>query len=766
MKPVYVDIHIHTSENPNSLNQNYDVDMLVKRVKELSGDYPILLSLTDHNIINKQAYINLLGKIDKLIIGVELHIKKYDDAPPYHCHALFSDEVSEENIDKINMILDKLYPEKIITNDTAHVPNIEDIANNFDSFDYILLPHGGQSHKTFDKATGRGHRFDTSLERSLYFNHFEGFTARSNTGLQETIEYFKRLGIDQFVNLLTCSDNYDVRVYPCAKDVGAEAFIPTWIFSSPSFDGLRLALSEKSRIFYGEKAPEEWNQAIYNVKLDEPNCDIDVSLLPGLNVVIGGSSSGKTLFVESLVKGICGDFSDNSYGSFGTEKITVDNPSGIIPHYINQNFIMSVLNDGSNDIGKIDLINEVFPEDQSVVELIRKNLEKLKRLVEQLVDATRKYQNSMERLRHLPDPSFMVITKEIPMRIASLMKPDVEAKNRFLLTNGDYEELCLELEHIRDIFVKSKLDIPYELEIQTLKKGLKYINDLSNLSEEISMNIDEFEQKEMERIADDDKENSRRIKDRKNMSKYISDAIGALFSFDEAKRQLGQFNISVETKRIKVDNYTLSIENTFQLTADVLKEAINRCIKNEYRINSFEELTPECIFDKCFSERPKVSSYDDFTEKVFQEICEKNVKRYKVITDDGRNFDDLSPGWKSAIILDLIIGFKNDSAPLIIDQPEDNLATDYINHGLVEGIKNNKNRKQIILVTHNATIPMLADAQNVIVCKNEGGRIIIRSAALEEKIDDRRILDFVAEITDGGKQSIRKRVKKYDLKAL
>lgn len=28
MEPVYVDVHIHTSENPDSLNQNYDIDTL------------------------------------------------------------------------------------------------------------------------------------------------------------------------------------------------------------------------------------------------------------------------------------------------------------------------------------------------------------------------------------------------------------------------------------------------------------------------------------------------------------------------------------------------------------------------------------------------------------------------------------------------------------------------------------------------------------------------------------------------------------------
>jgi hypothetical protein len=59
---------------------------------------------------------------------------------------------------------------------------------------------------------------------------------------------------------------------------------------------------------------------------------------------------------------------------------------------------------------------------------------------------------------------------------------------------------------------------------------------------------------------------------------------------------------------------------------------------------------------------------------------------------------------------------------------------------------------------------MLGDAQNVIVCKNVNGIVQIKSAPLESYIDGERVLDLIADITDGGKPSIRKRVKKYDLK--
>ena len=59
---------------------------------------------------------------------------------------------------------------------------------------------------------------------------------------------------------------------------------------------------------------------------------------------------------------------------------------------------------------------------------------------------------------------------------------------------------------------------------------------------------------------------------------------------------------------------------------------------------------------------------------------------------------------------------------------------------------------------------MLADAQNIVLCNNVENKIIIRSSRLEGKIDGKNVLDYIAEITDGGKPSIKKRVKKYNLK--
>lgn len=764
MEPVYVDIHIHTSENPNSANDHYDVDKLVEMLGKYSKGMPAMISLTDHNMINKIAYLNINKKDITVLLGAELHIKKYDSAPPYHCHIIFACEASESNIDDINNILDELYPNKVVTDDTSTVPNIEKISNAFDNYEYILLPHGGQSHRTFDKATAKGHRFDTSMEKSIYYNHFEGFTARSNKGIEETCEYFKRLGIDQFTNLITCSDNYNPENYPAAKNKQAEPFIPTWILSEPTFEGLKLALSESSRLSYGNKPPEKWNRSIYKVVLKNNFCDIDVSLTPGLNVVIGGSSSGKTLFVDSIVKGIKNDFQETVYGKFGVEKIKIDNPSGSVPHYINQNFIISVLQNEELKLSDIELINEVFPEERSVTQHIRQSLAHLKKLIEQLMDSVQQYEKIQEKLIHLVKPSHLIASKKTPQSISALLKPSAEEKDKFSLSELDYNNYIETLNEIKLIFAKSGLDLKYKSEINTIKSGLLHIYALSELSEKTALTIDSLMRKEISEIEDEDRGNSQKIEQRKTMVECLSGALRALNDFHKSKEELEKFDVSFSTKEIEVDGHRLCINNRFKLTKEVLVKAINKYIKSEKRVEDLDEIVPETLFKSGFSERPKINDYSDFASKIYNEISNMNQRTYKITTSDGRDFDNLSPGWKSAIILDLILGFKGDVAPLIIDQPEDNLATDYINHGLVERIKSIKPTKQVILVSHNATIPMLGDAQNVIVCKNESGKIVIRSAPLEAYIENVRVLDYIADITDGGKPSIRKRVKKYDLK--
>ena len=52
--------------------------------------------------------------------------------------------------------------------------------------------------------------------------------------------------------------------------------------------------------------------------------------------------------------------------------------------------------------------------------------------------------------------------------------------------------------------------------------------------------------------------------------------------------------------------------------------------------------------------------------------------------------------------------------PLVIDQPEDNLDNKSVYEILVTFLKNAKKRRQIIIVTHNPNLAVVADAEQII----------------------------------------------------
>lgn len=62
MEPVYIDIHIHTSPNPDSLNTNYDIDTLFAKIRTQAQGQHALVSLTDHNTVNRNAYLKAQSK--------------------------------------------------------------------------------------------------------------------------------------------------------------------------------------------------------------------------------------------------------------------------------------------------------------------------------------------------------------------------------------------------------------------------------------------------------------------------------------------------------------------------------------------------------------------------------------------------------------------------------------------------------------------------------------------------------------------------------
>ena len=765
LEPVYIDLHIHTSKNPDQLDAAYDFATLHEKIRACAMGSPYLISLTDHNTINRVAYLHAASLFHHLLIGAELHVRNYRDEPPYHCHIFFRSPVDADTIDALNVVLDTLYPRKRVCA-SDQIPGIEEIAKHFDAYEFVLLPHGGQSHSTFDKSIPRGVQFDTTIERSIYYNHFDGFTARSNSGLESTQDYFRRLGISDFVNLITATDNYNPKKYPESKEPQAESFVPTWMLASPTFNGLRLSLSESARLVYGTR-PDTWAEFIRHVSLSNDYLDIDAALTPGLNVVIGGSSSGKTLFVDSVYRRLRGDFSGSNYLAYGVDQISVDSPTGQVPHFLEQNYIVKVCDqkDHDNTIDSIALLRRLFPGDKNERTAIDNGLAQLSESLSQMVEAAEKIEAIEEELKTIPVLSRLVVTTLIKRNPLKYLKPTDSDVETFEYSEATYTRHKKALDNIESFLDTNPFVVHDKGLVERLKAELDVARSAARFESDVRQVIVEHADAIHQLQTREDRET-------KTKSYQFGTLLGAIRNYLKYNRvfyasrdRIAKFSITCSTRVVESMGHQLFIENAFELTPAKFVEILNQTFRSDRQIRNFEAITPAALSSVGFRKKaPKITNYADLRREVLNRFQAMNKKKYRITNSEGKDFDQLSAGWKTSVILDLVLGCATDTAPLIIDQPEDNLATTYINTGLLKAIKQCKAARQIILVSHNATIPMLGDAQNVIVCRNEDKFMTIRSSPLEGEIEDLDVVDVIAATTDGGKSSIKKRVKKYNLK--
>lgn len=81
---------------------------------------------------------------------------------------------------------------------------------------------------------------------------------------------------------------------------------------------------------------------------------------------------------------------------------------------------------------------------------------------------------------------------------------------------------------------------------------------------------------------------------------------------------------------------------------------------------------------------------------------------------DDKPLSALSPGERGALLLLFYLFIDMDDKPLIIDQPEENLDNESVYKYLVKFIKQAKEKRQIIMVTHNPNLAVVCDADQVI----------------------------------------------------
>ena len=116
----------------------------------------------------------------------------------------------------------------------------------------------------------------------------------------------------------------------------------------------------------------------------------------------------------------------------------------------------------------------------------------------------------------------------------------------------------------------------------------------------------------------------------------------------------------------------------------------------------------------------------------------------------------LSEGQRNTALLSLILA--EGSGPIVIDQPEDELDSNYLFSDLVPLLRLTKNTRQLILATHNANLPVNADAELIYAFEAREGRGKQRTQGGLDRAD---VTKAVLDIMEGSEQAFKQRSEKY-----
>ncbi|WP_432323147.1 hypothetical protein [Yersinia enterocolitica] len=128
------------------------------------------------------------------------------------------------------------------------------------------------------------------------------------------------------------------------------------------------------------------------------------------------------------------------------------------------------------------------------------------------------------------------------------------------------------------------------------------------------------------------------------------------------------------------------------------------------------------------------------------------------LLDSGvfKPFSHLSVGQRCTVILPII--FQNEGLTVIIDQPEDHIDNAFIAGTLIPSIKKCSESGQLIIITHNANIPVLGEANNIIHLDSDGRRGFVRD---QGGLDSKAISETISNLMEGGRDAFNTRAEFY-----
>lgn len=781
-----IDLHIHSDFSRKTKNDDYKGTFTIEKLySKLIKENVEIFSITDHNILNLEAYKEYFEKHNSdddplLLTGVELDIEGTNKT--FHSLLIFNC-CDYEGTKKINDKLEKKYSVNACDIFKRKL-NFNDIITLFDDQDFFFIPHAGNTSSIID-----GYKDDIAVAQKMLILlqsplekvnekkrqiYNEGFDLKLDKAFQNKNDFA----------YIEFSDNHFVEGYPCNHmgDRGIHKFY--YVKGSKNYETLRLSfIDPKSRI----KSSAEYNDLckprdyISTLEIGKNKLLNETKLLfsPHLNVIIGGRSSGKSLLMDIMNRSI-----DTLNSKAKYETAIKDSMLKISSKYDAETKEKTHINSDILQINQGDIVN--YFEDNQLCDLAKKagKIEKYneaKKIFEEiktsLSNDISELQNTYLNLHSLNiDKKFILHN----ITIQHLLKTDYQL-------NFDKDII------LKKIYTSEQFDKTNQIIIEIEKQILEFKKSITiNLKEIELTKIDEFSEFLIQKVNEQatlkilhinmskflvlvetniyaanlslskaGQEKSVATKERGKFEKLINDHFKAVIPLSKICNTLEKFSCN-HTEKINLDEESkLCIELAPQNSVvEIILEGV-KDNKDNLLFNSIAEL----LYKSAKLKNHIDNSPTSFQKKTNSQIANL-LKEFESLTDyleyaDGSTSKSNSPGYNSEKYLQVVLNNPS-CGVIIIDQPEDNLGNKFISEQLVDLIRDIKFKKQMFLITHNPAIVVYGDAESIIIAENNENSISYHQVKLED-IEAQKV---ICETLDGGEYIFDNRSRKYNIQRL
>lgn len=783
--PVKIDLHIHSaasSGKDGSLVKDGTVQNINTLFQKLEDNHVNMIAITDHDCFDFEVYDALRKKVDEaeylqcVLPGVEFTVRFATTGgdKPVHVITIF-DDLKPKLVERIEQAIGDhrtQYDKNGSFSEDEYWSIIRDIG-----LDIVTIAHQKNSPTSATRKPNDANSVgDDLFNEFLFLDYFEAYEYRNRRNELFNKSYSRAYTSEEQKQLrfITGSDCHVWDAYPSHDNHSKSSdvnFAFTYLKCLPTFRGLVMAVTDIARIKVVPSFFSGSSKILNSIDLTLNGESVSIPLSPGINAVIGDNSIGKSSLLNALnefrdVKASVRKGQEDYLETMGLSLQTTI-PECDLLQFDGQDSIRK--NFESLSTGKAKKQLEVhFPDAVDASPFKSFAMGQFRKFIAALRDSC-EYQASVSALsdytlpkdRPLDAPESITFEKDLVLDDVSPHSQLISKLATSLVQLADIAETYSDILTDED---RDDLQIACDA-LKHIKQHHNHIVKEADIEKLVSNKV-------LEATTEREKEQSHVITDaQKSQTDYqltISSIGQMVASTVKQERRLRAFSFTFDPMTISPNKNPvgdlqfickLGIEKvTPELLASLLGSLLGKNKSLDTLSSSYQDVV-DAIKNYPDDEDDPLS----VLEKKFENALNVRLRPVKSINREGDDvYEELSRGYNSQMYFALMADRQVGDGIYIVDQPEDQISQKAIKESVLGEFRDIASSRQVILITHNPQFIVNLDVDNVIFIGKKDGRLNILSGALEYECSDYGMLDIVAENIEGGLDTIKRRMKRYE----